>query len=133
MAVPSREDPIESLCDLTTVEDEYNATVDSHVHAVVLTEVLGLLGDYMTNICKAYEESEMLLAERLTRFVSIKASSQACELTKYDSIHARHVELGGQPLVLPISACPEDAQARVLSKGTRRSLDQPCRSHLSVL
>ena len=126
MAVPSREALIESLSDLATVEDEYNATVDSHVHAVVLTEVLGLLGDYMTNICKAYEESEMLLAERLTRFALIKPSSQACELTIYDSIHTRHVELGGQPLVLPTSACPEDARARVLSKGTRRSLGPSC-------
>ncbi|KAL1750862.1 hypothetical protein FB107DRAFT_294294 [Schizophyllum commune] len=89
---------IESLSDLATVEDEYNATVDSHVHAVVLTEVLGLLGDYMTNICKAYEESEMLLAERLT------------------SLHTRHVELGGEPLALPTSTYPVDPRARVLSK-----------------
>ncbi|KAL1699040.1 hypothetical protein EV121DRAFT_284372 [Schizophyllum commune] len=91
---------IESLSDLATVEDEYNATVDSHVHAVVLTEVLGLLGDYMTNICKAYEESEMLLAERLT------------------SLHTRHVELGGQPLLLPTSTYPVGLRARVLSKAS---------------
>ncbi|KAL1719008.1 hypothetical protein EV715DRAFT_273025 [Schizophyllum commune] len=98
MAVPSREDPLETLSDLATIEDEYNATVDSHVYAVVLTEVLGLLGDYMINICKAYEESEMLLAERL------------------NSLHTRHVELGGQPLALPTSTYPVDPRARVLSK-----------------
>ncbi|KAL1726118.1 hypothetical protein EV714DRAFT_287424 [Schizophyllum commune] len=115
MAVPSREVLIESLSDLATVEDEYNATVDSHVHAVVLTEVLGLLGDYMTNICKAYEDSEMLLAERLT------------------SLHARHVELGGQPLVLPTSACPEDAQARVLSKGSLEYAARTFRFQLPTL
>ncbi|KAL1666617.1 hypothetical protein GGF50DRAFT_113033 [Schizophyllum commune] len=100
MAVPSREILIGSLFDLATVEDEYNATVDSHVHAVVLTEVLGLLGDYMIDICKAYEESEMLLAERLT------------------SLHTRHVELGGQPLSLSTSTYPVDPRARVFSKAS---------------
>ncbi|KAL1673456.1 hypothetical protein EV122DRAFT_282943 [Schizophyllum commune] len=115
MAVPSHEALIESLSDLATVEDEYNATVDSHVHAVVLTEVLGLLGDYMTNICKAYEESEMLLAERLT------------------SLHTRHVELGGQPLALPTSAYPVDPRARVLSKASLKHAARTFRFQLPTL
>ncbi|KAL1685474.1 hypothetical protein GGG16DRAFT_129384 [Schizophyllum commune] len=115
MAVPSREALIESLSDLATVEDEYNATVDSHVHAVVLTEVLGLLGDYMTNIRKAYEESEMLLAERL------------------NSLHTRHVELGGQPLALPTSAYPVDPRARVLSKASLKHAARTFRFQLPTL
>ncbi|KAI5897224.1 uncharacterized protein SCHCODRAFT_01111093 [Schizophyllum commune H4-8] len=100
MADPNRQDPLEPLSSLTAVEEEYNATVDDHVHAVVLAEVLGLLGDYMTDICVAYEESEMLLAERLT------------------SLDTRHIELGGSPLALPTSPFPEDARARVLSKAS---------------
>ncbi|KAI5825346.1 hypothetical protein K523DRAFT_398006 [Schizophyllum commune Tattone D] len=115
MAVPSRGFLIGSLFDLATVEDEYNATVDSHVHAVVLTEVLGLLGDYMIDICKAYEESEMLLAERLT------------------SLHTRHVELGGQPLSLPTSTYPVDPRARVLSKASLKSAARTFRSQLPTL
>lgn len=109
-------DPVYDVTDRNaTIEAAYDATVDRHIEALVLVQVLALLGDYMADIRRANEEYEVELWQELRR------------------LNSRHIELGGAPLNVLVTASSHHVHKRVISKAGLKRVKRLFSAQMPVL